>query len=138
MDMADIPHTFREVDLLSSEGAACNIEFPQALRKWRFSMKSGGFAVASELLWLLDETPAEVRQLLQACYPDMQSTNENQAVDQDADYVLSTHKLPRETWVERYCDILELREKAMLDHPDESVSGFATETIEEITNLWML
>jgi SAM-dependent methyltransferase len=133
MDMADIPRKFTEIDLLWSEGAAYNIGFPKALRTWHSAVKSGGFAVVSELSWLSDEVPAEVRQFFQSGYPDMRSADENRAVAQDAGYnVLSTHTLPRKTWVEGYYDILEPRAKALLDHPDESVRGFAAETIEEI------
>lgn len=133
MDMADIPRAFTEIDLLWSEGAAYNIGFPNALRTWHSALKSGGFAVVSELSWLRDEVPTEVRQFFQAGYPDMRSADENRAVAQDAGYnVLSMHTLPKETWVEGYYDMLEPRAKALLDHPDESVKGFAAETIEEI------
>jgi hypothetical protein len=131
--MSDIPRTFPEIGLLWSEGAAYNIGFPHALRTWHSALKSRGFAVVSELSWLSDEVPAEVRQFFQAGYPDMRSVDENRSVAQDAGYnVLSTHTLPREAWAEGYYDILEPRAKALLDHPDESVRGFAAETIEEI------
>lgn len=133
MDMVDIPRTFREIDLLWSEGAAYNIGFPHALKTWYPAVKSHGFAVVSELSWLHDKVPAEVRQFFQAGYPDMRSADENRSIAQDAGYnVLSTHTLPREAWVEGYYDILEPRAKALLDHPDESVRAFAAETIEEI------
>jgi hypothetical protein len=133
MDMADIPRTFREIDLLWSEGAAYNIGFPQALKTWHSAVKSGGFVVVSELSWLRDEVPAEVRQFFKTGYPDMRSVDENLAVAEDAGYnVLSTHTLPRRAWVEGYYDILEPRAKALLDHQDESVRSFAAETIEEI------
>ena len=133
MDMADTPRKFQEIDLLWSEGAAYNIGFPNALKTWHSAMKSGGFAVVSELSWLGDVAPAEVRQFFQAGYPDMHNVEENRVVAQDAGYnVLSTHTLPRNAWVDGYYDILEPRAKALLDHPDESVRGFAAETIEEI------
>ena len=96
-------------------------------------MKSRGFAVVSELSWLHDEVPAEVRQFFQAGYPDMRSADENRSIAQDSCYnVIITHTLPREAWVEGYYDVLEPRAKALLDHPDESVRGFAAETLEEI------
>ena len=66
-------------------------------------------------------------------YPDMRSFDENRVVAEDAGYsVLSTHTLPRETWIEGYYDILEPRAQGLLDHPDEGVRGFAAETVEEI------
>ena len=133
MDMADIPVAFPEIDLLWSEGAAYNIGFPHALRTWHSALKPGGFAVVSELSWLRDEVPAEVRQFFGAGYPDMRCVEENQAVAQDAGYdVLGTHTLPGDAWVQGYYDILEPRARALLDHPDESVRGFAAETMEEI------
>jgi serine/threonine-protein kinase HipA len=133
MDMADIPNTFRAIDLLWSEGAAYNIGFPHALKTWHSAVKSSGCAVVSELSWLRDDVPIEVRQFFQAGYPDMRSADENRSAAQDAGYnVLTTHTLPRETWVEGYYDILEPRAKALLDHPDKAVSDFAAETLEEI------
>lgn len=133
MDMADIPGTFREIDLLWCEGAAYNIGFPNALRTWHSAIKPGGFAVVSELSWVRDEIPADVQQFFEAGYPDMRSANENRVLAQDAGYhVLCTHTLPAQAWVEGYYDILEPRARALLDHPDETVRGFASETIEEI------
>lgn len=133
MDMGDIPDTFREIALLWSEGAAYNIGFPHALQTWRSAVKPGGFAVVSELSWLREDVPAEVRQFFQIGYPDMRSAQENLRVAQYAGYdVLTTHTLPGRTWVEGYYDILEPRARALLDHVDEGVRDFAAETIEEI------
>lgn len=133
MDMADIPNTFQQIDLLWSEGAAYNIGFPNALKTWYSAVKSGGFAVVSELSWLRSDVPADVRQFWHAVYPDMRSADENIAVAKDAGYsVLATHTLPREAWVEGYYDMLEPRAQGILDHPDKDVRAFAAETIEEI------
>ncbi len=133
MDMADIPDTFQEIDLLWSEGAAYNIGFPHALKKWHAAVKPGGFAVVSELSWLRDNVPADVRQFFQTGYPDMRNVEENRVVAENADYnVIATHTLPRETWVEGYYEILEPRAESLLDHSDEAVRDFASETMEEI------
>ena len=133
MDMTDIPNTFQQIDLLWSEGAAYNIGFPNALKTWYSAVKSGGFAVVSELSWLRSDVPADVRQFFNAGYPDMRSADENKAVAEDAGYsVLATHTLPRKTWVEGYYEILEPRAQGLLDHPDKEVRAFAAETIEEI------
>ena len=133
MDMADIPNTFQQIDLLWSEGAAYNIGFPNALKTWHSAVKPGGFVVVSELSWLRSDVPADVRKFWNAEYPDMRSADENIAVAKDAGYsVLATHTLPRETWVEGFYDILEHRAQGLLDHPDKDVRAFAAETIEEI------
>jgi len=133
MDMSDIPNSFKEIDLLWSEGAAYNIGFANALNIWRKAIKPDGFLVVSELSWLRRKVPLEVRRFFASSYPDMRSNEENLLVIQDAGYkVLRTHALPQETWVEDYYEILEPRAQALLDHPDESVRSFAAETIEEI------
>jgi serine/threonine-protein kinase HipA len=133
MDMADIPGVFPEIDLLWSEGAAYNIGFPHALKTWHSAIKSSKFAVVSELSWLHDQVPFEVRMFFQSGYPDMRSVDQNRAMAEDTGYkVLATHTIPKETWVEGYYDVLEPRAKALLDHPDKSVREFAAETIEEI------
>ena len=40
--------------------------------------------------------------------------------------------LPAEAWVDGYYEILEPRAKALLDHPNDSVREFASETLREI------
>ena len=82
--MADIPNTLQDIDLLWSEGAAYNIGFPHALKTCHSAVKSGGLAVVSELAWLRDNVPAEVREFFQAGYPDMRSADENRSVAEDA------------------------------------------------------
>ena len=133
MDMADIPNSFKEADLLWSEGAAYNIGFANALNIWREAIKPNGFLVVSELSWLRKAIPADVLKFFESEYPDMQSTDENLLAIQDAGYrVLGTHTVPKETWVEGYYEILEPRAQALLGHADESVRSFAAETVEEI------
>ncbi len=133
MDMEDIPDAFQEIDLLWSEGAAYNIGFPHALKRWHSALKPGGFAVVSELSWLREKAPSDVRRFFRDEYPDMRRVDENRAAAEEAGYiVLATHTLPRETWVEGYYDILEPLALSLLDHPDKAVRDFASETIEEI------
>ena len=133
MDIADIQVSFREIDLLWSEGAAYNIGFANAVSLWRESVRTNGFLVVSELSWLRNEVPVDVRRFFEAGYPDMRSVDENLSVVRGAGYdVLCTHTLPKETWVDGYYEILEPRAMALLDHPDESVRDFAAETVEEI------
>jgi cyclopropane fatty-acyl-phospholipid synthase-like methyltransferase len=133
MDMTDIPGEFEHIDLLWSEGAAYNIGFANALTTWAAAIKVGGLAVVSELSWLREQVPSAVGEFFRSCYPDMKSVQQNLAVAENAGYrVLTTHTLPKQTWVEGYYDILEPRAKALIDHPDSSVRDFAADTIKEI------
>ena len=133
MDMKDIPQMFQDIDLLWSEGAAYNIGFPNALATWAPALAPGGFAVISELAWLTEQPPDEVREFFQSGYPDMRSVPHNVGVAERAGYqVLTTHTLPREAWADGYYDILAPRARALLGHPDPAVRDFAAETIREI------
>jgi hypothetical protein len=133
MDMKDIPQAFQNIDLLWSEGAAYNIGFANALATWAPALIPEGFAVISELSWLKEQVPDAVREFFRSGYPDMQSVQHNMAVAESTGYkLLTTHTLPRQAWVDGYYDILGPRAKALLDHPDSSVRGFAAETVREI------
>ncbi len=133
MDMQEIPSVFPRIDLLWSEGAAYSIGFAHALAIWSPAVKPGGHLVVSELTWLQEQVPPAVRGFFMSGYPDMQHAEQNVAAAVSAGYkVLGTYTLPSATWVEGYYDVLEPRAKALIDHPDPSVSGFAKETVEEI------
>jgi SAM-dependent methyltransferase len=133
MDMKDIPRVFHGIDLLWSEGAAYNIGFANALATWAPALVAGGFAVVSELSWLKERPPDAAREFFRGAYPDMRSVADNLAITESAGYrLLTTHTLPRDTWVEGYYDVLEPRAKALLDHRSPSVRHFAAETIREI------
>src|SRR5215469_14909105 len=133
MDMKDLPKVFENIDLLWSEGAAYNIGFPNALETWRPAIASHGFLVVSEMSWLKQNPPEPVKAFFQSGYPDMRSVQENITVAQKAGYqLLSTHRLPRDSWVDGYYDILMPRAKSLLEHPDPSVRDFAADTVREI------
>jgi trans-aconitate methyltransferase len=133
MDMKEIPEAFQGIELLWSEGAAYNIGFPKALATWAPALTADGLVVVSELSWLKEQAPEAVREFFRSGYPDMRSVQDNIVVAESAGYkVLTTYTLPRQAWVHGYYDILAPRAKALLDHPDHAVRGFATETIQEI------
>jgi len=133
IDMQDIAETFQDIDLLWAEGSAYNIGFSNALTSWASSITPSGFLVVSELSWIREQVPDQVKAFFQSGYPDMQSVHRNIEVCENAGYkVLNTHTLPRESWVEGYYDILRPRAQALKDHADASVRKFARETLTEI------
>ena len=133
MDIAEIPHTFRAIDVLWSEGAAYSIGFAHALQIWRDALQANGYLVVSELSWLQQEAPAEVRRFFAAGYPEMRSMAENRALAEAAGYkILGLHTLPRAAWREGYYDVLQPRAETLRLHPEETVRQFAVEMLEEI------
>lgn len=133
MDMKDIPQVFRDIDLLWSEGAAYSIGFANALTSWMAAVRPGGFVVVSELVWLTEQPPDDVREFFQGAYPDMRSVAATVAVAEQAGYtVLATHTLPPAAWVEGYYDVLAPRAASLLGHTAPEVREFAAETVREI------
>lgn len=133
LDMRDIPGVFPNTDLLWSEGAAYSIGYPDALTTWSVAIRTGGYAVVSELSWLREQVPLAVREYFLSGYPEMKSVEENLAVACEAGYrALTTFTLPRETWTDGYYDVLAPRAAALLDHPDSAARELAAETVREI------
>jgi SAM-dependent methyltransferase len=133
MDMKDIPDVFQNIDLLWSEGSAYNIGFANALTVWSSAINENGYAVVSELCWLREKVPDEVRDFFSTGYPDMHSVQHNIAVAENAGYkLLATHTLPNESWIEGFYEVLEPRAKTLVQHADQPVRDFASETLKEI------
>lgn len=133
LDMREIPRLFPVIDLLWSEGAAYNIGFANALATWAPALSPGGLAVVSELCWLTERAPAEVREFFRTCYSDMQSVQENRTLAERAGYkVLGAHVLPQSAWIDGYYDVLAPRARALLEHSQADVRDLAAETLREI------
>ena len=133
MDMAAIPEAFPRIDLLWSEGAAYSIGYANALATWARAIRSGGYAAVSELGWLREDVPGEVREFFDAEYPDMRTADENAAIARDAGYeVLASRILPAYSWVDGYYDVLGPRADSLLSHPDPDVRRFAEGMLREI------
>jgi serine/threonine-protein kinase HipA len=133
MDMADIPSTFKEIDLLWSECAAYHIGFAKALKSWFSAIRSGGYAVVSELSWLQETIPAEAQEYLQATYPDMRNIEQNKAIARDAGYqVIATYILSKMAWIEDFYEIQAPLARSLLSHSEKPVRDFAEETLKGI------
>ena len=133
IDMKDIPSVFPRIDLLWAEGAAYNIGFANALATWAKAIRPDGFAVVSELCWLRDKIPDTVREFFRSGYPEMQSVEQSIQTAEETGYELfNTYRLPKETWVKDYYDILEPRAKSLVNHSDVAVRDLAIETLKEI------
>lgn len=132
-DINEIPNSFRDVDLLWSEGSAYNIGFEHALRSWAAAIRPGGFLAVSELCWLTPDPPAAAKDFFAAGYPDMHSAEERAVLATSVGYkLLATHTLPRTAWTEGYYEVLGPRAAALANHTDAEVRAFVAETLREI------
>ena len=106
------------LDLVWSEGAAYAIGFARALGAWRPLLRSGGYAVVSELTWFTDAPPAEARAYWADAYPDMGNEAANRARAEAAGFVVrQVRRLPAVAWQRNYSDPLGIRLDAAVGDP---------------------
>lgn len=123
-------------DLIWSEGAIYIIGFQRGLIEWREYLKAGGYLVVSELSWLRDDLPAEVKEFWMADYPGMQSIAGNLQIIEEAGYELIGHfTLPESGWWKDYYNPLTervqmLREKYADNEEAHMIFGLTEKEIE--------
>lgn len=107
IDMGKLEPHKHQFDLLWSEGAAYNLTFDVAMKKWRLLMADGGVAVVSEMSWFGTERPKKVLDFWDEAYPQMASETANiQSAEQQRFEVLFTERLPAPSWWKYYYDPL--------------------------------
>ena len=134
-DMTDLPFGPDSFDLIWSEGAAYIMGISEAFSAWRAFLRPGGYVVVTELVWLVDDVPAEVRDLFtSASTPASRDVAGNLERIAAAGYEIVDHfTLPAESWWTHYQSPLEARIPGLLDKyaGDEAALAVINETIEE-------
>ncbi len=130
-DIATLDWPVGSLDLLWSEGAAYNLGFEQALKRWRSLLAKKGIAVISEMSWFTDDAPDAAIAYWQNAYPLMGTEAENIARATQTHYrVLSTHRLPSQAWWDNY--YTPLRERMQQIEITPTIQVVLRETEEEI------
>ena len=121
------------IDLLWSEGAAYNLGFATALRRWRPLLAPGGVAVISELSWFSEDGPAPARAYWEHAYPDIGSEAENSAhAGAEGFDLLGVHRLPAAAWWNNYYGPLQARIEALRGQADAAMQAVIRETEAEM------
>ncbi len=95
-------------DLIWSEGAIYIIGFEKGLKEWKKLIKPGGYIVASEITWLQDDLPEELKAFWEAEYPAIKNLRGNIEIAQNAGYKIIDHfPLPEAGWWEELYTPLE-------------------------------
>lgn len=116
-DMNDLQLAAGSFDLIWSEGAAYIMGVANALRAWKSFLKPRGYIGLSELLWLTNDPPLEVKSFFQDEYPAMSDIETNLAMFVECGYSIVGHfTLPDHAWWDDYYTPLkaklpQLREK---------------------------
>lgn len=113
-DMTDLPFGPDSFDLIWSEGAAYIMGISEAFSAWRAFLRPGGYVVVSELVWLVDDVPAEVRDFFEREYPGVTDVAGNlQRIAATGYEVIDHFTLPAESWWTHYQAPLEARIPAL-------------------------
>lgn len=134
-DMAAPPLRPGSLDLLWSEGAIYLVGFARGLGLWRPLLKAGGLFAVTEVTWLTDAPPDDLRRFWATAYPAMTSIAANRwTIAQSGFEPLGHFVLPPECWLENYYAPLEAALGPFLSrHPDDAqAAAVAAEARAEI------
>jgi ubiquinone/menaquinone biosynthesis C-methylase UbiE len=109
-DMTSLPFSNAAFDILWSEGAIYIIGFEKGLTEWKRLLKPGGVLAVTEISWLKDDIPENVRGFWNEEYPAMQTVAGNLELAERCGYrVLDHFTLPENAWFDEYYTPLEKR-----------------------------
>lgn len=101
MDALDFPEA--AFDIIWSEGAIYIKGFENGLRYWRKFLKPGGYIAVTEVSWIKNDPPQEVKDFWNAAYPAMLPVEDNLKIIKNLGYQLVDHfVLPDFCWTENY------------------------------------
>ncbi len=108
--MSELDFPANTFDLIWSEGAVYLMGFREGLTSWRRFLKPGKCLAVSEITWLTDNPPAEVRDFWAEGYPPMKTVEQNFLVINECGYSLLGHFiLPESSWWDGYYRPIEDR-----------------------------
>ena len=121
------------IDLIWSEGAAYNLTFKGALKKWRPLLVVGGIAVISEMNYFSEKVSKPVTKCIKKIYPDIKTEPENVELINSSGYeILGAHRLPSNAWWDNYYDPLRAKISAIESSGDRVMQEVINEFIEEM------
>lgn len=115
-DMTALPFSGPRFDLIWSEGAAYIMGFANAVEAWRTLLRPGGFLVASDLVWLVADPPADAVAMWAEEYPAMGDVETRIAdIRRSGLTFLGQVPVPEAGWWDDYYTPLEAKLPALKD-----------------------
>ncbi len=107
------------VDLIWAEGSIYNVGFDAGLADWRRLLAPAGRIAVSEVAWLVEDPPADVRTFWEAHYSGIRPHEENVRAVEAAGYrLLGDLVVPENEWWDDYYTLIEARLDAVRDERD--------------------
>ncbi|GAB4330433.1 MAG: class I SAM-dependent methyltransferase [Calditrichia bacterium] len=114
--MEELPFNREEFDVIWSEGAIYNMGFKNGVTSWRKFLKTGGLLAVSEVTWLTDDPPAELRQYWEAQYKEIGTASSKMKILEQSGYEpIGYFVLPENCWLENYYYPLQRRFAGFLE-----------------------
>ncbi|MFB1489148.1 MULTISPECIES: class I SAM-dependent methyltransferase [unclassified Thiocapsa] len=131
-DMHALPFRSAAFDLIWSEGAIYIMGFDAGLTHWHSLLRPRGWLVVSELSWLTDHPPADLRDYWREGYPGMRNVADNLAAASSLGWEPVGHfPLSADAWTIDYSGPLQARlpsfRAAHADDPDAQAVADMTE-----------
>ena len=107
-DMFNLAYDDRTIDLIWSEGAIFIIGFEKGLGEWKRLLTDKGYLVVSELSWLRNMQPVEIKEYMKQGYSTIKTIEENLIVAKKIGYrIIGFFVLPTKSWWENYYASIE-------------------------------
>lgn len=107
--MTDMPFTEHQFDVIWSEGSAYIMGVQLALKSWKPFIKTKGYLVLSDLVWLTDSPDEEALEFWQQNYPQMETVKRRCEMMEKAGYqVIESFELSQQAW-ENYLNPLRTK-----------------------------
>lgn len=119
--MDNLPFGDQEFDVIWSEGAIYNIGFEKGVTDWNRYLKVGGRLVVSEITWMTDAPPPEIRKHWESEYPEIDMASSKIRVLEKNGYLpIGYFVLPAHCWLDNYYRPMQERFRGFLDRNGNS------------------
>lgn len=130
--MDALPFAEQSFDAIWSEGAIYNIGFASGIKAWRRFLKPDGILAVSELTWLTQERPAELKQHRAREYPKLDTASTKLAIMENESFSpVGYFALAKRCWLDNYYRPMRVRFRAFLKRNDNSEAAAAIVAAEE-------
>jgi len=113
-DMFSLNLAKKSFDLIWSEGAIYIIGFEQGLREWKEFLTPKGYMAVTDISWLKNDPPKEIRDYWAQEYPGIMTDEEHLSLIESCGYRLMEHFiLPESAWWDDFYTPMESRIKEL-------------------------
>ncbi len=101
--MDNLPFDNEEYDVIWSEGAIYNIGFENGINDWKRFLKPGGLLVVSEITWITNDRPFEIKKHWADEYPEINTASSKISILENSGYSpIAYFVLPERCWLDNY------------------------------------